>query len=74
MDELEANAPPIASQLDIYAKMKHLQSQMVKMQTEIINMKRQIEKKLNIEGNLSIVLEKVSKTNKSFSMASPPTS
>ena len=31
VDELEVNSPPIASQLDIYAKMKHLQMQTVKM-------------------------------------------
>ena len=44
MDELEVNSPPIAFQLDVYAKMKHLQSQMVRMWTEIIDMKRQMRK------------------------------
>jgi len=51
-DKLEANAPPIASQLDIYAKMKLLQLQTVKMRTDIIDMKQQMREEVQHQEQL----------------------
>ncbi|HEX9429848.1 MAG TPA: hypothetical protein VF944_05670, partial [Candidatus Bathyarchaeia archaeon] len=46
IDQLEVNAPPIASQLDIYTKMKSLQLQTMRMRTEIIDMKKQMREEV----------------------------
>ncbi len=43
IDKLKANTPPIASQLDVYAKLKNLQSQMMSTRLDIIDLKKQMK-------------------------------
>ena len=50
IDELKANAPLIASQLDVYAKLKHLQSQTMSTRLDIINLKKQMKEEAQHEA------------------------
>src|SRR6266540_1863606 len=50
IDELKTTAPPIASQLDVYAKLKHLQSQMMTTRLDIINLKKQMREEAQREA------------------------
>ncbi len=50
IDKLKVNAPPIALQLDVYAKLKHLQSQMMSMRLNIIDLKKQMKEEAQCEA------------------------